>query len=112
MMVTLVIPASVTNATGRSFFIAYERAKEKGEPALGHEEVDKLPVEDEDAFLTSQDLVKNGEVVTRRYYDENGKAVLDIDYTDHGNPGAHPKVPHRHDWYWPPSGPPPRGKWC
>ena len=40
----------------------------------------------------------NGKVITRRYYDKNGNADLDIDYTNHGNPKTHPKVPHRHDW--------------
>lgn len=40
----------------------------------------------------------NGKVVQRRYYDKNGNADMDIDYTDHGNPKQHPKVPHRHDW--------------
>lgn len=24
----------------------------------------------------------------------------DIDYTNHGNPKEHPKVPHTHDWDW------------
>lgn len=24
----------------------------------------------------------------------------DIDYTDHGNPKEHPKVPHEHTWDW------------
>lgn len=33
-------------------------------------------------------------------YDENGNADLDIDYTNHGNPKQHSKVPHRHDWTW------------
>ena len=30
------------------------------------------------------------------YYDEDGNAYLDIDYTDHGNPKTHPIVPHQH----------------
>ena len=41
-----------------------------------------------------------GNLVTERYYDSNGNALRDIDYTDHGNPKAHPKVPHEHDWDW------------
>ena len=24
----------------------------------------------------------------------------EIDYTDHGNPVLHPKVPHEHTWDW------------
>lgn len=33
-------------------------------------------------------------------YDKNGRAQKDIDYTDHGNPKEHPKVPHEHKWDW------------
>ena len=38
----------------------------------------------------------NGKITSERYYDENGNAYLDIDYTDHGNPKTHPIVPHQH----------------
>ena len=37
-------------------------------------------------------------VVTERYYDNDGKAYLDIDYTCHGRPSSHPEVPHIHKW--------------
>ena len=40
----------------------------------------------------------NGEKIQERYYDENGEAKMDVDYTNHGNPKRHPKVPHRHRW--------------
>ncbi|MGL6009872.1 MAG: hypothetical protein ACRC1D_10500 [Culicoidibacterales bacterium] len=30
--------------------------------------------------------------------DEKGLPKLDIDANDHGNPSAHPFVPHSHDW--------------
>ena len=40
---------------------------------------------------------KAGKLNTERYYDNNGKAYLDIDYSDHGNPSTHPHVPHEHD---------------
>ena len=39
---------------------------------------------------------KNGVLNSERYYDNNGIAYLDIDYTDHGNPKMHPYVPHEH----------------
>jgi len=48
--------------------------------------------------FSSKDLVKDGKVIQRRYYGKNGKAQMDIDYTNHGNAKKHPKVPHRHDW--------------
>lgn len=50
---------------------------------------------------SSTDLVNDaGEVITRRWYNENGEATKDVDYTDHGNPKHHPKVPHEHEWDW------------
>ena len=39
-----------------------------------------------------------GYVVSERYYNSNGEAYLDIDYTCHGNPKSHPVVPHIHRW--------------
>lgn len=39
---------------------------------------------------------KDGQLDSERYYDENGNAYLDIDYTNHGNPKTHPKIPHQH----------------
>ncbi|MDR2832092.1 MAG: hypothetical protein LBV67_00085 [Streptococcaceae bacterium] len=35
-----------------------------------------------------------------RYFDSNGLAKYDMDFTNHGNPKTHPKIPHRHDWTW------------
>ena len=40
----------------------------------------------------------DGYVVTERYYNNKGEAYLDIDYTCHKNPSAHPYVPHIHRW--------------
>lgn len=39
---------------------------------------------------------KNGKLNSERYYDKNGDAYLDIDYTNHGNSKLHPNVPHEH----------------
>ncbi|MFS7002263.1 T7SS effector LXG polymorphic toxin [Carnobacterium maltaromaticum] len=41
---------------------------------------------------------KNGNLVRRRWYDSNGRAIRDLDYTNHGNPKLHPEFPHEHDW--------------
>ena len=39
-------------------------------------------------------------VINACYYDGDGNAYLDIDYSDHGNPKTHPTVPHEHDiWF-------------
>ena len=45
-------------------------------------------------------LDENGNVKTRRWYDENGKAYRDVDMTNHGNPKNHPEWPHEHFWDW------------
>ena len=39
---------------------------------------------------------KDNRLVRERYYDEDGRAYLDIDYTNHGNAKTHPYVPHEH----------------
>ena len=51
----------------------------------------------------------SGKLVKERYYDSNGYALKDIDYTDHGNPKVH-KVPHEHNWDWSDPKNPKRGK--
>lgn len=43
-------------------------------------------------------LDKDGNVVTRRWYDSEGKAYRDIDMGNHGNPKQHSEVPHEHTW--------------
>ncbi len=37
-----------------------------------------------------------GNVVAERYFDSNGRAYLEIDYTNHGNAKQHAIVPHQH----------------
>lgn len=39
---------------------------------------------------------RDGKLNSERYYGKDGKAYLDIDYTNHGNPKTHPHVPHEH----------------
>ncbi|RNB64576.1 hypothetical protein EDM55_27130 [Brevibacillus centrosporus] len=59
---------------------------------------------------SSMDLMdEDGDLKTRRYYGSDGRALRDVDFTDHGNPKMHPKVPHEHDWDW--TKKPPRGRW-
>lgn len=43
---------------------------------------------------------KKGNLYMERRYGADGWVDLDIDYTDHGNPKEHPKVPHKHPWIW------------
>lgn len=51
----------------------------------------------------------DGKLTQERYYDSDGNAYLDIDYSDHGNPKTHPMVPHQHHITWQ-NGKPRRGK--
>ena len=57
-----------------------------------------LPMKGE-ANSVTQSFV-NGKLTQERYYDSSGKAYLDIDYSDHGNPKTHPTVPHQHHITW------------
>ena len=41
-----------------------------------------------------------GKLIQERYYDSDGRAYLDIDYSNHGNPRTHPNVPHQHHITW------------
>lgn len=45
-------------------------------------------------------LYRRGKLEQERYYDGEGKAERDIDYSDHDNPKQHPDVPHEHKWDW------------
>lgn len=47
-----------------------------------------------------QKFDKNGNLTKERYFSGDGKAYVDIDYTNHGNAKRHPKVPHIHKWNW------------
>lgn len=51
---------------------------------------------------------ENGTLTQRRYYDENGRAIEDIDY-EHSNGDNSHEFPHRHTWDWT-SGSPKRSK--
>ena len=60
---------------------------------------------------SSKDKIDDkGNILTRRWYDSKGRAVKDVDFTNHGNPKQHPKVPHEHKWEWDENGVPRRGK--
>jgi len=42
----------------------------------------------------------NGKLQQKRWYDKNGNAKKDRDYTNHRKPNSHPIVPHDHEWDW------------
>ncbi len=43
---------------------------------------------------------RNGKKYKERFYGADGRAYMDIHYTDHGNPARHPNVPHVQMWGW------------
>ena len=49
---------------------------------------------------SSMDIVDDGNVIRRRFFDKNGNVTKDVDFTNHGNPKLHPEVPHVHEWQW------------
>ncbi|WP_438349575.1 RHS repeat-associated core domain-containing protein [Paenibacillus sp. FA6] len=53
---------------------------------------------------------QTGEILTRRWYGSDGKAVRDVDYTHHKNPKTHPEAPHEHTWTYDKDGNPSRSK--
>lgn len=53
-----------------------------------------LPIRDKPNSKIEQ-YDDTGKLIRIRYYDENGIAYKDEDYTDHGRPDRH-KVPHTH----------------
>lgn len=81
-----------------------EGASEAGEadvdttPSDNHTTTDKNPGKTGEPNSSVDITDKNGNLKTRRWFDENGNAYRDVDFTDHGNPKEHPQVPHEHEW--------------
>ena len=69
-----------------------------GQSSSNPEPTNKLPTKSKPN--SKKTLYHNGKKIRDRYYDKNGRAQKDIDYTDHGNPKEHPQVPHEHKWDW------------
>lgn len=58
---------------------------------------------------SSLDIIdKEGHLRTRRWFDSDGNAIRDVDFTVHGNSSTHPEVPHEHFWEYGPDGIPKR----
>lgn len=72
-----------------------------GSSAIGN--VDSVSIVADEHSLptegTANSVTKNykeGKLDQERYYGDDGKMYLDIDYSNHGNSKMHPKVPHQH----------------
>lgn len=61
--------------------------------SIGITDSHKMPLRGEPNSVVQK--IIGGKLLEERYFDSNGKPYLDIDYSDHGNPKAHP-VPHQH----------------
>lgn len=61
---------------------------------------DNLPTKDQKPN-SSMDLYdkETGELLQRRFFDENGRAIKDIDYK-HNDPHNTHTFPHEHYWDW------------
>jgi RHS repeat-associated protein len=69
-------------------------------PKEQHEKVTKNPGPYGEKNSSVDIVDENGDVKTRRWYDENGHAYRDVDMINHGNPKQHPEWPHEHIWDW------------
>ncbi|MEG0472579.1 MAG: hypothetical protein RR588_09605 [Solibacillus sp.] len=65
-------------------------------PSTNHTMVTKNPGLKGEANSSIDIMGKNGELSTRRWFDQNGNQIRNVDMTNHGNPGKHPEVPHEH----------------
>ncbi|MFB1052272.1 hypothetical protein [Paraliobacillus sp. JSM ZJ581] len=76
---------------------AYDKAKKNGEKTKNHSTQStstKSSLSKIGKALSSKDLKDSKGVKQRRYYGENGRADVDIDFRHSGNF----KFPHRHTW--------------
>jgi len=87
-------------------FEIYDALKVNNFGAIEMKRIPFLPEEGSPNSVVEKIHPDTGEVIQRRYYDENGKAFMDVDMTDHGYPDAHPwkiqdgRVAHKHTFDW------------
>ena len=75
-------------------------------PSSNHSTVTKNPGYQGSPNSSIDILDRKGQIETRRWFDSEGKAVRDVDFTNHGNPTTHPEWPHEHIWQYGPDGKP------
>lgn len=99
---------SETHVNGKDYNTAGSRSVKRVDSVQTVANVHSMPTESTPNSVTRN--YKAGKLNTERYYDGSGKAYLDIDYSDHGNPTTHPYVPHEHDIHYDSDGKLHRGK--
>ncbi|SFS41399.1 RHS repeat-associated core domain-containing protein [Marininema halotolerans] len=88
-------------ARTRTGYIRLDRfPKAKNHSVWSERVYNQLPARGQKPNSSMDWIDKRGNLDTRRYFDENGDAILDIDFSNHGHPKYHPVVPHAHDWDW------------
>lgn len=77
----------------------FNNAIENGEKLSKHRVVEEGGLPKNGEPNSSADILNpDGSVKQRRYYDDKGRAIEDIDY-NHPDDGTH-EFPHRHKWDW------------
>ena len=69
-------------------------------PSKKHSTTTDNPVKGQEPNSSVDIYDKDGNIVRRRWFDSNGDAQRDLDYTNHGNSKQHPEWPHEHFWDW------------
>lgn len=69
-------------------------------PSKNHSVTTENPGPDGEPNSSIDIIDKNGNIKTRRWFGEDGKAIRDVDMTNHGNCSEHPEWPHEHIWDW------------
>jgi hypothetical protein len=71
-------------------------------PSANHTTTTSIPHPAKGVPNSTVDILdkKTGEIKTRRFYGPDGKAVRDVDYTNHGNAKEHPEWPHEDFFKW------------
>lgn len=101
--------SAVKKASGAKDIIKNNLGKEIDmTPSKNHTKVNKNPGPFDEPNSSIDILDSIGELTTRRFYDETGKAVRDVDMINHGNPKRHPEYPHEHKWKYDSNGKPTR----
>lgn len=92
--------AAVTVVVSKTVYDACAKSSIDIKPSKNHKVTKKNPGPNGDKNSSVDIVSSDKKLLTRRWFNKNGRATRDVDFTNHGNPKAHPKVPHEHFWDW------------
>ncbi|MCZ0704634.1 putative ribonuclease toxin of YeeF-YezG toxin-antitoxin module [Natronobacillus azotifigens] len=97
---------NVGKGTGKDIVTSNKGNKYDITPMPNHSTTTSVPNPNKGIPSGSVDILdkKTGQIKTRRYHDIEGRALRDVDFTNHGNPKLHPEWPHEHIFEWNKSG--------